>query len=178
MKPSQKTALLGMMAALAITLSFLESLLPALPFLPPGAKAGFSNIAVMFCLQTLGGPSALCVALLKSGFVLLTRGMTAFAMSFGGGMLATAISWICFRLNASLLLTGICSAVAHNTAQLLVAMALTATPQLFWYYPPLIIFALVAGSMTGLILTVSHPALCRISELMISPLKKRGNNHE
>ena len=44
MKPSQKTALLGMMAALAITLSFLESLLPALPFLPskdtPAARRG------------------------------------------------------------------------------------------------------------------------------------------
>ena len=35
---ARKTALLGILCAQAIALSFLESLIPALPFLPPGAK--------------------------------------------------------------------------------------------------------------------------------------------
>ena len=45
---SYKAAFTGIAAAVAITLSFLEGLIPTAAFMPPGAKAGFSNIAVMF----------------------------------------------------------------------------------------------------------------------------------
>ena len=37
---ARKTALLGILCAQAIALSFLENLIPSLPFLPPGAKPG------------------------------------------------------------------------------------------------------------------------------------------
>ena len=56
---ARKTALLGILCAQAIALSFLESLIPALPFLPPGAKPGFSNIVTMFAVLTLGLPQAM-----------------------------------------------------------------------------------------------------------------------
>ena len=36
-------AFMGLMLALALALSFLESLLPVLPFLPVGVKLGLSN---------------------------------------------------------------------------------------------------------------------------------------
>lgn len=36
---TRKTALLGMLAAAALALSFLENLIPGLPGLPPGGKA-------------------------------------------------------------------------------------------------------------------------------------------
>ena len=40
--PASKAALLGILCAVAVALSFLEGLLPALPI--PGAKLGLSNI--------------------------------------------------------------------------------------------------------------------------------------
>ena len=86
---TQKIALTGVLAAQALALSFLENLLPALPFLPPGVKLGLSNIVTMFCAGSLGFTTAFCVTVIKSLFVFLTRGATAFFMSLGGGLLST-----------------------------------------------------------------------------------------
>ena len=74
-------ALYGMLAALALTLSYLESLLPTSAFLPPGAKPGFSNIVNMFAASSLGFFPAIGVAVLKACFAGVTRGVTAFFMS-------------------------------------------------------------------------------------------------
>ncbi len=43
----KRLALMGLLFALAMALSFLESLLPALPMLPPGIRLGLSNIITM-----------------------------------------------------------------------------------------------------------------------------------
>ncbi|MBQ4603463.1 MAG: Gx transporter family protein, partial [Clostridia bacterium] len=76
-----KTALSAILCALALALSFLESLLPPIPFLPPGAKPGFSNIIIMFAAGSLGLPQTLMIVLVKGGFAFVTRGVTAGIMS-------------------------------------------------------------------------------------------------
>lgn len=171
MNTSRKTALLGLLTAAAVTLSFLESLLPALPFLPPGAKAGFSNIVTMFAAGFMGLLPALTVALLKSVFVLLTRGWVAFAMSVCGGLLSTLVMWWCLHCRRSLLITGIAGAVTHNLAQLGVAMLLTQTAGLLYYLPLLLLFAAAAGTVTGLLLKAAYPPLHTLARRLISPKK-------
>ena len=69
----KRLALMGLLFALAMALSFLESLLPALPMLPPGIRLGLSNIVTMYALFALGPVSGYTIAVLKSLFVLLTR---------------------------------------------------------------------------------------------------------
>ena len=71
---------MGLLFALAMALSFLESLLPALPMLPPGIRLGLSNIVTMYALFVLGPVSGYTIAVLKALFVLLTRGAVAAAM--------------------------------------------------------------------------------------------------
>ena len=88
---TRKTALLGMLAAAALALSFLENLIPGLPGLPPGAKPGFSNIATMAAAAQLGFAGAFPITLLKAGFAGLTRGATAFFMSTAGGVLSMLV---------------------------------------------------------------------------------------
>ena len=66
---ARSVAFLGLMFALAMALSLLESMIPALPMLPPGVKLGLSNIVTMYCLFFLGARSAFTVAALKSCFV-------------------------------------------------------------------------------------------------------------
>ncbi|MBR3844062.1 MAG: Gx transporter family protein [Clostridia bacterium] len=161
---SFKIAYLGLLGAGAITLSFLESLLPPLPFLPPGAKAGFSNIVTMFAAGSWGLAPALTLCILKSLFVLFTRGITAFCMSLAGGLFSTLIMWLCLRGRLSLIFTGIVGAVAHNTAQLGVAVVLTGTPHLFTYYPFLLLFALASGSITGVLLHFIYEPLSSLNE--------------
>ena len=56
----------GMLAAAAIALSAAESLFPALPFLPPGAKPGFSNLACMLAASGMGLGPAFSVAVMSA----------------------------------------------------------------------------------------------------------------
>ena len=115
---ARRVAVTGLLGALALALSFLESLLPPLPVLPPGAKLGLSNIAVLFAVQSLGLLPALGVALVKGVFAGLTRGGVAFLMSLSGGLLSTCVTFLLSRLKRprfGLMGLGIAGALAHNT---------------------------------------------------------------
>ena len=66
-KASGRVAFTGLLAALALSFSFLEGLIPPIPVLPPGAKLGLSNIVVLYAAGSLGLPAALFLACLKGG---------------------------------------------------------------------------------------------------------------
>ena len=154
-------ALYGMLAALALTLSYLESLLPTSAFLPPGAKPGFSNIVNMFAASSLGFLPAIGVAVLKACFAGVTRGVTAFFMSLCGGMLSTVGMYLLFRFTKRIGYVGIgvISAVLHNAGQLLVAAVLVGNRSVLGYLPVLLLCALVAGALTGSVLKAVMPKL-------------------
>ena len=61
--PARRAALAGILGAEALALSWLEALLPAFPFLPPGAKPGLSNIVTMFAVSTLNISDAFFIVL-------------------------------------------------------------------------------------------------------------------
>lgn len=153
---TRRVALTGLLGALALTLSFLESLLPPLPV--PGARLGLSNLATMTALSALGLPAALTITLAKALFALL-RGGTAFWMSLCGGVLSTLAMALCMRLlrgHIGAVGVGILGAVAHNAGQLAAAMVLF-DDSLLVYAPWLLIAAVAAGTATGLVLRVVLP---------------------
>ena len=80
---TRRVALMGLLFALSVVLSFLEGTLTPLLGLPPGVKLGLANVVVMYALFFLGRGSAFTLVLLKSFFVLLTRGAMAGALSLG-----------------------------------------------------------------------------------------------
>ena len=63
-----------MLFALAIALSYLESLVSPLLGLMPAIKLGLSNIVVMYALLFLRTRTALLLVVLKALFAFLTRG--------------------------------------------------------------------------------------------------------
>lgn len=160
---SQSVALTGVLAAQAIALSYLESLIPLPAGCPPGAKPGFSNIVVMFSAGALGIPQTVTIAVFKAVFAGITRGMTAFFMSLFGGLAATAAALILLRSkNIRFGYTGISMicAVCHNTAQLCVACVVASTPRLFLSYGPFLLLAAAAtGFLSGTVLKLVMPAL-------------------
>lgn len=163
---SATVALTGLLAALALALSFLEGLLPPLPFLPPGAKLGLSNIVTMYAAGTLGLPCAVFLALLKGGFALLTRGAAAGCMSLAGGLFSTVCMWLLLKkAGASLSVVGVCGALAHNAAQLCAAYFLTSTSVLF-YVPFLLVFGVLTGLLTGLVLKLTLKPLERLQKYL------------
>ena len=160
---ARRVALIGLLGALAVALSFLEGLLPPLPGTPPGFKLGLSNIVTMFAAGSLGLPAALFLAVVKGGFALLTRGLTAGLMSLAGGVASTLVVWLLLRrTRISYLVLGVCGALTHNAAQLVCAGALT-SPAVVGYAPVLVLFGLATGMLTGLVLRVILPMLERFS---------------
>ena len=61
---TRKIARMGLLVALSMILSYVESLIPAFVAVP-GVKVGLANIVVIFALYTLGPIEALTVSLLR-----------------------------------------------------------------------------------------------------------------
>lgn len=146
----------GILSALAIALSALESALPPLPV--AGAKLGLANLAVMVALLVISLPCAAGVTAVKIGFALF-RGPLAFAMSAAGSVLALAAMALAKRLcrdKLSSLSLGLIGAVMHNTGQWLMAYALLGKAMVY-YAPLLFLMAIPAGLLTGLTVSLLKP---------------------
>ena len=157
-----RTALTAILCALALALSFLESLLPPMPFLPPGAKPGFSNIITMFAAGNIGFSAAMTVALVKGGFAFVTRGFTAGIMSLSGGILSAAAMYLLMRFakkRLGFIGISVISALCHNIGQLFAAVFITGTASIMLYAPALAVFGVATGAVTGVILRAVMPAL-------------------
>lgn len=166
-KYTKRVALLGIMGALALALSFLESFIPALPGLPPGAKPGLSNIVTMFMASSSGIADAFFITIIKAVFAGITRGSTAMLMSASGGLLSTAAACFLLRsekINSGYIGIGIICAVCHNIGQLVSACLISGTWSLiFGYGPLLLLFAVATGFVTGTVLKLVLPALDKIT---------------
>ena len=160
-----KLTMLSLLCALSVVLSAADSMIPAMPFMPPGAKLGLSNIVTMYAAGFFGLVPALIIAVVKSLFAGLTRGLMAFLMSFFAGVVSTAVSGLLIisrKKFFNLIGIGIVGAIVHNLTQLIVAVLTTKTFSLVYYLPVLIIFALITGSVTGVVLNISIQALEKI----------------
>ena len=128
---------MGMLFAMAMALSFAESLLPVLPMLPPGFKLGLSNIVTMYTLFMLGTKRGFAIAVMKSLFVLLTRAPVAAFMSLCGGLLSVVCMALCARvrwLRGDYMLLSVIGALAHNLGQLLASVAYTSMVMLYYLF--------------------------------------------
>ena len=153
-KPSFKKALSGLLSAFAIAASFLETLFPLSPLLPPGIKIGFSNVAVMAAAKNVSFVSAVSISIIKSVFVLLTRGFTAFVLSVSGGLASTVVIILIFsdkKGRFGCIGAGLMGAEVHNIVQVAV-YSLFIGKAAFYYLPVLLCFGAVTGTLTGLTL--------------------------
>lgn len=161
-----KIALFGVLSAVALTLSYLEGLIPTVAFMPPGAKMGFSNIATMFAASSMGIVSALAITFIKALFAGITRGVTAFFMSLCGGILSTVTMYLLFKLSkkTGYMAIGIICALVHNFGQLIVAIITAGNLSVLGYAPVLLISGTVTGAVTGTVLRAVMPALERVTK--------------
>lgn len=152
--------MLAMLLAMIMALSALEHMLPPLPLLPPNVRLGLSNIVTMYALFFMGWRPAFLLAVLKSLFVVLMRGVTAGILSLCGGVL----SLLCILLAAALfgqkvsyLVLSLLGAVAHNMGQILAASVLMGTSLVLYYLPVLVLSGIVMGAVTGALLRIVMP---------------------
>ena len=160
-----KTAFTALFCAQAIVLSYLEGLIPTSSFMPPGAKLGLSNIITMFCAEAYGFPCALTVTVFKALFAFLTRGVTAGIMSLSGGLLSTIVMILLIKIkkvDIGYIGIAVSSAITHNAAQLFVSAFICATPMMVIYAPVLLMFSVVTGVLTGMMLKAVVPVLHKL----------------
>ncbi len=154
-----RVARMGLLFALALALSFLESGLSG--WIPiPGIKLGLSNIVTMYCLFCLGWREAYLLAALKSLFVLLVRGMVGAALSLAGGLLSVTVMLVLARLRRnSFLFISICGGLCHNLGQLAMAAVVMGNLMVFYYFPILAVAGVAMGVVTGVLLRTLEPML-------------------
>ena len=149
---TKRIALLGLLVALAMILSYLESLLP--PFVAvPGIKLGLTNVVVLVALLTLDAGVAFGVNVVRIVLVGITFGnLSAMLYALAGGLLSFLVMFL-LKKSRRFGPVGISAAggVAHNFGQILVAMFVLETDKLIYYLPVLCISGTVAGVAVGIL---------------------------
>lgn len=155
----------GILLALAVALTTVESMLSS--FLPAGVRIGLANIVVLCAAECINAPTALIITVLKSVFVLLTRGFTAGVMSLCGGLPAFAATVLLLRkTNSSYIGISVSGAVLHIIGQLFAACFFTGSAYTLYYAPLLLVTATASGFFTGAVAGRLIPQLQkRISRL-------------
>ncbi len=148
---ASKVAQYGLITALGLVLSYLESLVPSLGV--PGVKLGLPNIAIVFALYRLGWRDACIISLVRVFLVFLLFGNGAgLAYSVVGAALSLALMGLLKKTGKfSSVGVSVAGGVAHNGGQILVAMALLETSRLAWYLPVLWVSGTVAGVLVGIV---------------------------
>lgn len=152
---TQRMTRLALLAAAAVVLGYIEGILAAVMFLPPGIKLGLANTVLLYSIYLLGPGYSVILMILK---VVLTGFMSgnlaaAFFYSMGGGTLSLVMMLLAKRLGGSkisIVGVSVVGAVFHNVGQLLVAALILRTPGLLFYIFPLLFAAVVTGVITGL----------------------------
>ena len=136
---SQKVAFLGIFTALAMILSYIETLIPSFVAIP-GIKLGLANIAVIVILYKIGWKEAFAVSIIR---VILSS------------LLFTTVLSMLYSLRKKIKLStitiSVIGGVCHNIGQSAVAIFMTETAELVYYLPVLLITGTISGILNGLV---------------------------
>ena len=160
----RKTAELGFFLAVALILSYVESLIPITLGIP-GIKLGLPNLIVVLLLfgQRYGAKEALLVngmRIVLSGFMF--SNLYAILYALAGAAFSFIAMLIGKRLRCfSVIGVSVLGGVFHNIGQAVVAMIVVETFAVSYYIPFLIVAGMITGAFLGLIVMEIIPYLDR-----------------
>ena len=164
-KKNINVAFCGVMAALAISLGYLEALIPFSIGIY-GIKLGLANLAILSLLYLTDTKSAFAVHLIRILVCgILFGNAVAFLYSIVGGILSFVFMALLKKSEKlSPIGISILGGVVHNIAQMGVAIVLVDNLKIAFYLPVLLIAGTVAGALVGV-----------LTEGMIKAVKKQKN---
>lgn len=148
----RKTARLGLLTAVALTIFLVEARLPSLAPIP-GIKLGLSNIVTVFTVFTMGPKEGAAVLFCRIFLGAIFSGnFSSILYSAAGGGLAilTTVALRRVLTEKQIWVAGCLGAVAHSVGQILMAMAVMGTPMVAAYLPVMIAVSIFTGLFTGL----------------------------
>ena len=145
-----KTAYLGLFAAVAIILGYVESLIPVFAGIP-GIKLGLANLAVLFILKKYSFKEAALVSIVRILVIGFMFGnLFSILYSLAGAALSMAVMTLMLKKTSfSLIGVSVAGGVTHNIGQLLIAMLIVNNASVLLYTPPLLIAGVIAGVIIG-----------------------------
>ena len=160
---AKKVAESGMLVALAMIFSYVETLIP-FNFGVPGMKLGLANLAVVTALYLMGAGQAFMISLLRILLISITFGnMSAMMYSLAGGMLSFgAMALLAGRKGFSVVGVSVLGGAMHNVGQLLAAVLVVENFQVIYYLPPLLAGGVVTGLLIGLAAGRILPSLKKV----------------
>ena len=149
---TKSVALTGLLIALALILSYLESLVP-MSLAVPGVKLGLPNLVIVFALYRLRPGVAAAISLLRVALVALLFGSVLSLAYSAAGAVCSFLVMLLMKRTGRFGCTGVsvAGAVAHNLAQVAAAALLLETGALAWYLPVLCLTGTLAGVCIGLL---------------------------
>ena len=149
---TKKLVTLSALIAVAMILSYIESLIPTFVAVP-GVKMGLSNIATVFTLYALGWPYAIIVSIIRVFLsALLFGNVTSLIYSLAGATLALASMILLKKLDKfSSVGVSVVGGLFHNVGQITAACLVMETTAISLYLIPLTISGTIAGVVIGLI---------------------------
>lgn len=147
---TRKLNMLGLLLAMSIVLSIVESFLPSFGIV--GAKLGLANIITIVLLYTFSEKDAFVIVILRIMLVPLLRGfnLNTFLLSLSGGMLAFFLMTAFKRLKIfNVVSVSVMGSLGHALGQIGMAMLLLNTPELKYYFPFLFAIAIPTGFFVG-----------------------------
>ncbi len=147
--PGRRVALDGILVALAMIFSYIETFIP-FNFGVPGIKLGLANLVVLLGLTFLPAVDVLLISVVRIVLSSLLFGnVMSLWYSLAGGLLSFLCMWLLTKREGySIIGISMVGGVMHNVGQVITAAIIVKTMQLTWYLPVL----LVAGLVTGLII--------------------------
>lgn len=149
---TKRIALCGVLTALAMIFSYIESVIPV-PIPVPGIKLGVANIAVITILYVLGVKEAIVINLLRIVLTSLLFGnVNSFLFSISGAVLSLTIMIIMKKLDFfSCIGVSVCGGVMHNIGQIIAAVFIMGSEAIVFYLPVLIVSGVFTGVVIGVV---------------------------
>ena len=149
-RKARQVALYGIMIALAMVMSFIESLIP-FPFPVPGMKLGLANLVTIAGFYLIGIPGTVCVTILRVVLIGFSFG-NPYSMLYGlsGSLISLAVMAAAKKFRwFSAVGISILGGVFHNIGQISFAALIVRTPGVFAYLPFLLFSGCAAGMVIG-----------------------------
>ncbi len=150
---TKKTVFLALMIAYSLVLYIIESMLPTLYFIAPGAKLGLTNMVTLSLIYIVGAKDAFIVMTIR---IIMSSifggGMSAFMYSFSGGIFSLLAMYIVKKMDfktVSIIGVSVIGAMFFNIGQLLVSAAVIKNISIFVYLPILTYVSLGTGILVG-----------------------------
>ena len=146
----KKNAFMGLFAAAAIILGYVESLIPFFAGIP-GIKLGLANLAVLFILEKYTWKEAALVSVVRIlvlGF--LFGNMFSILYSLAGAALSLAVmTFMQKKSGFTVMGISVSGGVSHNIGQLAVAALIVENLSILYYAPVLLVSGVITGLLIG-----------------------------